>query len=169
MAVTSPKPKQSKAQVFGSPLKDKNKQTKKTPAGYHPKPDLCLPTSRANTTFVHHWVITPLEKATSQKLLAKRIHLNALFWGSKLSLLQIGEGSGWIKGNLQDRKGPGKKKKTTWSSNPEDLRKIWWSYIFKKANDNYTNFMFFRQDKKYIGKTRTREGKQVGGEGDRPH
>lgn len=111
MAVTSPKPKQSKAQVFGSPLKDKNKQTKKNPAGYHPKPDLCLPTSRANTTFVHHWVITPLEKATSQKLLAKRIHLNALFWGSKLSLLQIGEGSGWIKGNLQDRKGPGKKKK----------------------------------------------------------
>lgn len=95
MATIFPKPKQSKAQVFGSPLKkEKKKKNKNTPAGYHSEPDLCLPTSRANTTFVHHWVITPLEKATSQKLLAKRIHLNALFWGSKLSLLQIGEGSG---------------------------------------------------------------------------
>lgn len=28
MAATSPKPKQSKAQVFGSPLKDKNQRTK---------------------------------------------------------------------------------------------------------------------------------------------
>lgn len=54
----------------------------------------CLPTSRGNITFVHHWVITPLEKATSQKLLAKRIHLNALFWGSKLSLLH--NQGGWM-------------------------------------------------------------------------
>lgn len=61
----------------------------------------CLPTSRGNITFVHHWVITPLEKATSQKLLAKRIHLNALFWGSKLSLLH--NQGGWM-GKPQEKK-----------------------------------------------------------------
>lgn len=52
MATIFPKPKQSKAQVFGSP--SKKEKNKNTPAGYHSEPDLCLPTSRANTTFVHH-------------------------------------------------------------------------------------------------------------------
>jgi len=67
-----------------------------------------LPTSRGNITFVHHWVITPLEKATSQKLLAKRIHLNALFWGSKLSLLH--NQGGWMGKPQKERKeGMGKK------------------------------------------------------------